>query len=313
MNESERNVTFSFSQERGKIQGGLHVGPGTTNADLVQMIDIAFKPAGEISIRHRDSLFPVSPNDRPVKLGHYILSPVKDGDLLSVNDEPFLVRPPPIAPFVTANSAVEHFQSLVKDRDQKCVISGETSELADADDSDEEPDLHTAHIFPVAWNNLLSTHVPDYAITYKHPDDSSGVNSPQNGLLMKSEIHPLWNAYFISVNPTTNKVISFSERTDQYDGRMLDPACRQKSSPYYVPDELLKWHFKQCVLSRMRGPVEPTYHQNGFYSTVPYSLSSRDCTGSSPASCFSSRFSSQLSLNITEDELEDHSTPIHVQ
>lgn len=33
------------------------------------------------------------------------------------------------------------------------------------------------------------------------------------------------------------------------DGRILDRFCR--SGPHWVSDEILQWHFKQCVLANV--------------------------------------------------------------
>lgn len=43
------------------------------------------------------------------------------------------------------------------------------------------------------------------------------------------------------------------------DGRILDPVCRNPQDPHRVPDELLRWHFRQSVLANMRGRGEPIF------------------------------------------------------
>lgn len=45
----------------------------------------------------------------------------------------------------------------------------------------------------------------------------------------------------------------------EVDGRILDPVCRDPSSPDRVSDELLRWHFRQSVLANMRGAGEPIF------------------------------------------------------
>ena len=43
------------------------------------------------------------------------------------------------------------------------------------------------------------------------------------------------------------------------DGRILDPICRNPNNPDRVSDDLLRWHFRQCVLANMRGAGEPVF------------------------------------------------------
>ena len=43
------------------------------------------------------------------------------------------------------------------------------------------------------------------------------------------------------------------------DGRILDPICRNLNNPDRVSDEVLRWHFRQCVLANMRGAGEPVF------------------------------------------------------
>ena len=86
-----------------------------------------------------------------------------------------------------------------------------------------------------------------------------GVNSPQNHILLRSDIHQYWGSYSPAVYPDNGYIIqSFSEQTWQYHGRVLHPACRQQDSPF-VLDPLLRWHFEQAVLFNMRGAAEPTF------------------------------------------------------
>ena len=46
------------------------------------------------------------------------------------------------------------------------------------------------------------------------------------------------------------------------DGRVLDLVCRNPSDPHRVSDELLRWHFRQSVLTNMRGGGEPLFEHD---------------------------------------------------
>jgi hypothetical protein len=47
-----------------------------------------------------------------------------------------------------------------------------------------------------------------------------------------------------------------------FDGRVLDPVCRDPNEPNRVSDELLRWHFRQSVLANMRGVGEPVFESD---------------------------------------------------
>jgi len=46
------------------------------------------------------------------------------------------------------------------------------------------------------------------------------------------------------------------------DGRTLDPVCRDPADPHHVPDQFLRWHFRQSVLANMRGAGEPIFEHD---------------------------------------------------
>lgn len=43
------------------------------------------------------------------------------------------------------------------------------------------------------------------------------------------------------------------------DGRSLDLVCRNPADPRRVPDEILRWHYRQSVCANMRGAGEPIF------------------------------------------------------
>lgn len=46
------------------------------------------------------------------------------------------------------------------------------------------------------------------------------------------------------------------------DGRVLEGVCRDDGDPHRVSDELLRWHFRQCVLANMRRAGEPVFEHD---------------------------------------------------
>ena len=54
----------------------------------------------------------------------------------------------------------------------------------------------------------------------------------------------------------------FDPDVDGTDGRTLDPVCRDPADPHRVSDEILRWHFRQCVLANMRGAGEALFEHD---------------------------------------------------
>jgi len=66
-------------------------------------------------------------------------------------------------------------------------------------------------------------------------DDATGsskINSSQNGFLLRIAVHRMFDQYLISINPDDScKVVVFDTDPCGYDGRILDPVCRNPNDP----------------------------------------------------------------------------------
>jgi len=83
----------------------------------------------------------------------------------------------------------------------------------------------------------------------------------QNGLLLDSAVHQLFDAYDISINPDDNyKVIAFRPTSRGITGKHLDQEYFARSDA--PVDSLLRWHFRQAVLGNMRGAGEPVFEHD---------------------------------------------------
>lgn len=109
-------------------------------------------------------------------------------------------------------------------------------------------------------------------------DSASGgsrINSVQNGLLLRGDLHDQFDQYLFSINPDVStpntcfhntylqkdgyKIITFMPNALGIDGRILDPVCRNPDNLNHISDEVLRWHFRQSVLANMRGAGEPVF------------------------------------------------------
>jgi hypothetical protein len=58
------------------------------------------------------------------------------------------------------------------------------------------------------------------------------------------------------------KITVFGVDDYGWDGRILDPVCRDPAGPHHVSNQLLRWHFRQSVLANMRGAGEPVFEHD---------------------------------------------------
>jgi HNH endonuclease len=79
------------------------------------------------------------------------------------------------------------------------VISGEEAEGANYNNW---TGFEAAHIFPLAYERHWLDHDYERWITIRPDKDKGGtINSVQNGLLLKSDKHQLFDGYNFSINP----------------------------------------------------------------------------------------------------------------
>ncbi|KAF4632799.1 hypothetical protein G7Y89_g5334 [Cudoniella acicularis] len=146
---------------------------------------------------------------------------------------------------------------------KECVLGGAGTEAIDADD-DNWTGLEAAYIFPLAFEGLWKDY--NYDRWAKSPSNREGfkggkINSAQNGLLLRSDIHQLFDMYSISVNPDDNyKIICFARETNGIAGKRFDQ--RPLDDPQRPSEQLLRWHFRQAVLVNMKGAGERIFEHD---------------------------------------------------
>ena len=92
---------------------------------------------------------------------------------------------------------VEAFCDAVRSRDKRCVITGSKVHLAPLGDW---TGFEAAHIFPLAYEQHWTQF--DYGRWILIIPDKGGlINSVQNGLLLRSDIHQQFDTYAFAINP----------------------------------------------------------------------------------------------------------------
>jgi HNH endonuclease len=91
------------------------------------------------------------------------------------------------------------FRAAVRERDKKCVITGLTNSKKNIA-RNEWDRFEAAYVFPLASESLfIRGNLPRW-ITLRAPTES-GINSVQNALLLRVDVHRLFDQYLISINP----------------------------------------------------------------------------------------------------------------
>jgi hypothetical protein len=155
---------------------------------------------------------------------------------------------------VSSGTRVAGFRDAVRDRDRRCVITGRPALSAQYGIW---RGFEAAHIFPLAYEGHWMERNYGGWITIE-PSTGGSINSVQNGMLLASDIHQLFDGYDVSINPDDNyKIVCFQLDSHGIAGRHIDQQFLD--DPRRPVDQLLRWHFRQAVLANMRGAGEPVF------------------------------------------------------
>ncbi|KAI0247616.1 hypothetical protein BJV78DRAFT_1244027 [Lactifluus subvellereus] len=153
-----------------------------------------------------------------------------------------------------------NFVTRIRDRDSRCCITGDLVVGGDY------TGFEAAHIFPLSetdiWNDL------NYKRFIEDDQVAPGfeMNSIQQGFLCSSTEHRMFDDYSIGVNPDDNyRIYDFVGRDPNRSphGKIFyrNPNEHQR----YLPSaDLLRDHFRQCVLRHVKGAGESSDAQRRF-------------------------------------------------
>src|SRR5277367_6344653 len=93
----------------------------------------------------------------------------------------------------------QSFCDAVRSRDLRCVITGQRASNAA---NGGWGGLQAAHIFPLAYEDHWNQSNYSNLITIPPASETAGsINSVQNGLLLRNDIHDIFDSYDFSINP----------------------------------------------------------------------------------------------------------------
>ncbi|KAI9877963.1 MAG: hypothetical protein M1830_002331 [Pleopsidium flavum] len=242
-----RNVHIYDAKDPSKSLGGLILTDGITNANFYAMIDILFIFESTFILRLNNGNKTVPKNRDALQQGNYHIVTT---DTFLVNNEPWLIR----TISRSTGTRSPEFRDAIRLRDRRCIISGREAV------NGFWTSFQAAHIFPLAYKGHWDQYNFCRWIT-KPPVNGDSINSVQNGLLLRRDIHGLFDSYEVSINPDDNyKIVSFVPDGDDIAGKHLDQ--RFLDEPDRPVDPLLRWHFRQAVLANMRCAGEPIFEHD---------------------------------------------------
>jgi len=208
-----RNV-FIYNGATGDHFGGMRQNGSITEAVFLWILShILLITDAELEVKTRASQQIIFPTSNRLELGDYdVYCNGKCYDLnkyfydptllteigsIKLTNEPWVLR------ILSHNSEREaSFRDKLRARDGKCVLSG--FEDLNADIGDWSP-FSAAHIFPPEKENIWIMHdfqtrlISD--VDYVNGVSELKINSCQNGLPIRRDLHTMFDNYLISVNP----------------------------------------------------------------------------------------------------------------
>ncbi|KAK3168476.1 hypothetical protein OEA41_004924 [Lepraria neglecta] len=239
-----RNVHLYDAKDRVTLLGGLILTNGVTKANFYSMVENFLLFQSSFSIEHETSAT-LEKNEEPLPRGDYYVV-----GSFTVSKEPFLTR----TISLSTGSRLQSFRDEIRRRDGRCVITGN---IVLGAYRNHWKGFEAAHIFPLAYEGHWVQH--NFARWIIIPAaNGETINSKQNGLLLRADIHGLFDNYDISINPDDNhKIVCFADDGNDIAGKFLDEQFR--NDPDRPCDELLRWHFRQAVFANMRSAGEPIF------------------------------------------------------
>ncbi|KAG0124868.1 hypothetical protein HOY82DRAFT_633119 [Tuber indicum] len=251
-----RNVKFYDATIPDEVLGGLVQNGSITERNFLDMLGILLVVGSPIRVQEPESSHIVSRTEAPLQVGVYDIYCEAS---IQISDEPWVHR---LISHKIA-SGENSFRDDIRNGVRKCVISGISIPKMHIQ-SNNWTTFEATHIFPPEHSSLWIQY--DYGRWIAGKDDaneSSKIHSPQNGFLLRLDVQQMFDRCLVSVNPDDGyKVVVFDSDIYGYDGKILDPVCRHPADPHSVSDELLRWHFHQSVLAKVRGAGEPTFEHD---------------------------------------------------
>lgn len=210
-----RNVHF-YDSRNSEYLGGVRQNGSITQKnfyDMLRILLVVSPPNQDIEVHPRGAGTVIPADTAPLPPGDYnitcpqgwsIFGVMRDRTGLtslgsfSMTDES-LVRRVHSRSSASQNTS---FRDAVRARDGLCVLSGTPNGNAIINDWSA---FEAAHIFPLECASLWTQYGFSRLVTQTPNINTNSMNSVQNGLLLTSSIHRLFDNFLVSVNPYVSK------------------------------------------------------------------------------------------------------------
>ncbi|KAK9316877.1 hypothetical protein V1522DRAFT_434347 [Lipomyces starkeyi] len=190
--------------------------PSVTEKNFLSILAILIFASGPYRVVSRNTGEELVPTDNALIPGHYELRPYSRRDTISITDEPCITRV--LSRTITGRD--EAIRAQVREKDGKCVITGVVNTQAYRN---RWTAFQVAHSVPLSSEDYFVQSGFSRRITNRKDERDTGINSCQNGLLMQSGIHALFDDFGFSVNPDDGyKITCFDGDPFGKDGRVLE-------------------------------------------------------------------------------------------
>ncbi|KAK9371504.1 uncharacterized protein V1513DRAFT_455548 [Lipomyces chichibuensis] len=253
-----RDIVIYLATDPTVSIGGAFTNPTFTKTTFLDSLDVLITHDLPLRVyKINDGRVRILRTQDPLLPGEYEVE--SDGHM-EVTDAPYYKRTYSAMSSLSPSGRVRLFPAAVRNRDRRCVITGlalTQRELL----LQRWTGYDAAHIFPVALESMFHNYNFGELVVLDECDGS--VNSPQNGLLVRKDVHGRFNQYEISINPNDDyRIVCFLDDSLGLAGRQLDTICRDIEHPHHVNDDIIFWHFQQAVLANMRGAGEPVFDED---------------------------------------------------
>ncbi|KAK6543772.1 hypothetical protein TWF694_000504 [Orbilia ellipsospora] len=138
------------------------------------------------------------------------------------------------------------FRSSLRRRDGGCVLTGVINRDADGDSNNRDwLPFESAHIWPLCnVTEWVRQSAGRWITDSDGLSEEAKMNSPQNGILLCSTSHVLFDSHDLAINPKADyKIYPFDHDSFGYSGKHMSIRARENSD-IGVRDALLLWHFR---------------------------------------------------------------------
>ncbi|KAK9342517.1 hypothetical protein V1522DRAFT_415914 [Lipomyces starkeyi] len=263
MRSHGRDIFIYLATDPTVSIGGGFTNPTFTKTTFLDSLDVLITHDLPLRVyKINDGRVRIQRTHDPLLPGEYEVE--SDGHI-EVTAAPYYKRTSSAMSSLSASGRVRPFPAAVRDRDRRCVITGvpvTQRELL----LQRWTRYDAAHIFPVALEFMFHNYNFGELVVLDERDGS--VNSAQNGLLLRKDVHGLCDQYEISINPNDDyRIVCFLDDALGLAGRQLDPICRDLDHPHH-----------QAVLANIRWAGEPIFDED-----IPPGSDTMDAILSGPA------------------------------